>query len=148
VVGPEGLVLGYDLEPPRAGGPAVHTHLADVHQLLPDRVRTDARAALGLAPDAPVAFDAVLSDMAPKTTGIRDTDQARSVGLVEEALALAEALLVADGRFVAKVFQGRGIDPLILTVRKVFSETKVLRPEATRQGSRELFIIGKGRRSS
>jgi 23S rRNA (uridine2552-2'-O)-methyltransferase len=88
-------------------------------------------------------FDVVLSDMAPKTTGIRDADQAHSIGLVEEALALALELLGPDGVFVAKVFQGRGIDELLRTVQRAFFESKVLKPEATREGSREVFIIAK-----
>ena len=49
----------------------------------------------------------VLSDMAPKTTGIRDADQVRSIGLVEHALYFCEDISVPEGIFMAKVFQGR-----------------------------------------
>jgi len=139
-IGPKGLVLGYDLAPIKVGaGPAeVRTFELDVLELDPARIRRDA------GDEHP--FDVVLSDLAPKTTGIRDADQARSIALVEHAMALALALLRPKGCFAAKVFQGRGFDPLLLEVRKKFSEVRALRPEATRQGSREAFVYAKGLR--
>jgi len=87
----------------------------------------------------------VLSDMAPKTTGIRDADQARSIALVEHALYLADTLLVDDAIFAAKVFQGRGFDELVQNIKERFRKVKTLRPKATRTGSREAFIIARGR---
>jgi 23S rRNA (uridine2552-2'-O)-methyltransferase len=144
VIGPRGLLLGYDLEAPRVnGGPQARCMIADVFELSPEQVRAHGREALGLPPDAPFVLDVVLSDMAPKTVGVRDADQARSVALVEKALSLAGSLLASDGVLVAKVFQGRGIDALLVEVRKVFRETKVLKPAATREGSREQFILSR-----
>ena len=89
--------------------------------------------------------DAVVSDMAPKLSGIRDADQARSVHLADCAFQLARALLVEGGVFVAKVFQGRDTDELVGRVKKAFEEVRILKPEATRAGSREVFIVAKGR---
>lgn len=133
-------MLGYDIVAPRVNaGPQVVTFVVDAHELTPDRVRHDAG-------DPVIKFNAVVSDMAPKTTGIRDADQAKSIGLVEQALALAQVMLTNDGVFAAKVFQGRGFDELMRDVRKSFIDVRALRPKATRQGSREAFIIAKKRR--
>lgn len=147
-VGESGVVLGYDIVAPKVtGGPNVHTFVTDVHELTPARIRADLAAALSYDPERPppvqdkLHIHGLLSDMAPKTTGIRDADQARSIGLVEAALELATVLLLPTGCFLAKVFQGRGFDELLLEVRRRFHETKVLRPQATREGSREAFII-------
>jgi 23S rRNA (uridine2552-2'-O)-methyltransferase len=148
-VGQNGAVVGYDLEPVRvAAGARAKTFVADVFELTPEAIRAEIAGITGEDPAGPVRVDAVLSDMAPKLSGIRDTDQARSIGLVERALELADALLRQDGRFVAKFFQGRDADALQKRVREMFVEVKVLRPEATREGSREAFIIAKGRRNS
>jgi 23S rRNA (uridine2552-2'-O)-methyltransferase len=142
VVGPSGLVLGYDLVPPRAPRPPhVHVFEADVYALTPDRIRADAAAAVGSDRAGDGLFDTFLSDMAPKTTGIHDTDQARSEALVECALGLAFELLRPGGVFVAKTFQGRGIDGLLNHVKQGWRDTRVIRPKATREGSRELFIV-------
>jgi 23S rRNA (uridine2552-2'-O)-methyltransferase len=146
VVGAHGLVLGYDLVPPRAPAMSqVRVFEADVHAVTVERIRADLAAAVGAERVGDGLFDTFLSDMAPKTTGIRDADQARSEALVECALGLAEVLLRPGGAFVAKTFQGRGIDALLATVKKGWSDTRVLKPKATREGSRELFIVCRAR---
>jgi 23S rRNA (uridine2552-2'-O)-methyltransferase len=91
--------------------------------------------------------DGVISDMAPKLTGIRDADQAKSVELARSALALAEKIVKPEGYFVAKLFQGHDTDDLVKDVKAVFKEVKLLKPEATREGSREVFLIARERRS-
>ncbi|MBK8012215.1 MAG: RlmE family RNA methyltransferase [Deltaproteobacteria bacterium] len=88
-------------------------------------------------------IDAVVSDMAPKLSGVRDADQARSLGLASHALGIARALVGPRGCFVAKVFQGRDLDAFLLEVKGAFKQVKVIRPEATREGSRESFVIGR-----
>ncbi|MBI4822120.1 MAG: RlmE family RNA methyltransferase [Deltaproteobacteria bacterium] len=150
-VGPGGLVLGYDLVPISVDpGPSVRARAVDVLSLTAREIRVDAWIAMHPGAPAPdelsLRFDVLLSDLAPKTTGIRDADQARSGALVEAALALAIELLDDDGVFVAKVFQGRGFDELLVATKRAFKETRVLKPEATRDGSRESFFIARGRR--
>lgn len=143
-VGKKGLALGYDLEPvtiPLAA--SVTTHVADVFDLTPERVLDDAAAAAS-RDEKPPKMAALLSDMAPKLTGIRDADQARSVHLVEWALRLARGLFEPGrGVFVAKLFQGRDTDGLVAEVKQAFREVKLLKPEATREGSREVFVLGR-----
>ena len=135
-VGDRGLVAGYDIAEMKTGHPSAKTFIADVYELTPERITSDTGVE---------AFDAVISDMAPKTTGIRDADQAKSIGLVEHALALAQVLLKDDGVFAAKAFQGRGFDELLKDIRIAFKDVRALRPKATRQGSREAFIMARKR---
>jgi len=77
---------------------------------------------------------------------VRDADQARSIGLVEVALHLATQVVKPGGHFVAKTFEGRGVDALVLLVKKEFRSVKVQKPKATREGSREMFVVGRERR--
>ncbi|MEO1230431.1 MAG: RlmE family RNA methyltransferase [Myxococcota bacterium] len=141
-VGRKGAVVGYDIVPVEMGfGPRVVAHVADVKTLTPTRILED------LAELTTKPVDALISDMAPKLTGIRDADQAKSVEMVGYGLRLAQALLQPDrGVFVAKLFQGRDTDGLVEDVRKAFREVKLLKPEATRDGSREVFVLGRNLR--
>jgi len=158
-VGRKGAVVGYDIvEPSVGGGPNTRTFVADVHALTAARIRQDlfglvAEGADRPVPDGPIppSFSPHLfvSDMAPKLTGIRDADQAKSVALAGRALSLAAELLPeGGGRFAAKLFQGRDTDAFIEDVKRVFERVKLVKPEATREGSREVFVVGLGRRAA
>jgi 23S rRNA (uridine2552-2'-O)-methyltransferase len=131
-VGPHGKVVGVDRLPlpsPLAGAQVI---VADIYTL------SDEQLLCGLA-----AYDIVLSDMAPDTTGIRATDQARSAQLVGEALSRAERLLAPLGAFVAKIFQGPDVEGLRNRMRQRFSDVRLLKPEASRQQSTEIYLVGK-----
>jgi 23S rRNA (uridine2552-2'-O)-methyltransferase len=86
-------------------------------------------------------FDVVMSDMAPDTTGVRSLDQARSEGLFERALELAEALLVPGGHFVGKLFQGPDFQRLARRCRTNFAEVRTLKPEGSRKDSIEQYVV-------
>ena len=90
--------------------------------------------------------DLVVSDMAPNLSGVESADQARSVGLAEMALAFAVDHLQPGGDFVVKVFQGSGLAPLEKAVRERFAKAYVRKPKASRDRSREIFLVGKGLR--
>jgi 23S rRNA (uridine2552-2'-O)-methyltransferase len=132
VVGAHGKVVGVDRLPLPAPVPGAHVMVADIFEL------SDEQLLCGLA-----AYDVVLSDMAPDTTGIRATDQARSARLVEEALARAERLLAPLGAFVAKVFQSPEVEQLRKRMGRRFADVRLLKPEASRQQSTELYLVGK-----
>lgn len=133
-VGSGGLVLGVDLKPPTVDLPAQVKFLqADVLDLTPEHLST-------LAPP----LDAVLSDVAPATTGVVHADQAKSLALAEAALDLALALLRPGGVFVAKVYQGSGTDQLIRRVKTAFTLGKGHKPPGSRSASRETYILGRG----
>ncbi len=88
--------------------------------------------------------DLVLSDMAPKTSGIHERDVALSFELASLALNVALQWLKPGGHFVAKLFMGDSFEEYDRALRQHFSEVKRLRPESTRKHSREIFFIGKG----
>jgi 23S rRNA (uridine2552-2'-O)-methyltransferase len=90
-------------------------------------------------------YDVVLSDMAPKTTGTREADQARSFDLFMRALDIASDLLKIGGSFVGKIFMGPGFPDAKRAVKSRFSAVRAMRPEATRDTSFEIFLLGLGR---
>ena len=89
-------------------------------------------------------FDVVLSDMAPKTTGIKSVDQLKSLALVESIFELLPILLKPKGNLVAKIFESQGAQDFLKKQKSLFKEFHYLRPEATRKTSKEYFVIGLG----
>jgi len=87
--------------------------------------------------------DLVMSDIAPNITGTRVVDQPRSMYLVELALDLARRVLKPGGNFVCKVFQGEGIDEFVIDARNSFERVKVMKPKASRAGSREVYLVAR-----
>ena len=92
----------------------------------------------GIAPP----FDVVLSDMAPKTIGVKLTDQMRSLELCELALETAERFLKPRGSFVAKIFHSGEFEGFREKLRQRFERVEILRPQSTRKESKEIFFIG------
>lgn len=132
-VGPRGTVLGLDLEPIPALPPPTRTWVADAFspELL-ERLRAE-----GLVP-----FDVVLSDLAPKTSGIHGVDETRSIALAERALGLALAVLKPAGSFVVKVFMGGDFEQYLRLCKQSFLQTKIVRPEASvARGSKEVYVV-------
>ena len=87
--------------------------------------------------------DLVISDMAPNISGNRSVDQPRSMYLAELALDLCERALKAGGDFVCKLFQGEGSDAFIAAARQRFERVRVMKPEASRPGSREVYLVAR-----
>jgi 23S rRNA (uridine2552-2'-O)-methyltransferase len=81
--------------------------------------------------------------MAPKTIGVKVTDEARSLELCRIALAIAQATLRPGGSFVTKVFMGGDFGTLKREVAAAFAEVHVARPAATRESSYEVYLVGK-----
>ncbi|MBI4724005.1 MAG: RlmE family RNA methyltransferase [Rhodomicrobium sp.] len=88
--------------------------------------------------------DAVLSDMAAPTTGHRQTDHLRIMGLAEEALAFAVKVLAPGGIFLAKVFQGGSEKGLLDTLKRDFATVRHVKPKASRAESPELYVLATG----
>ncbi len=91
-------------------------------------------------------FDAVISDMAPRTSGHRFVDQSRSYELFSRALEIGAIVLRPGGRFVGKIFQGEDFETARARVRELFVKARVLRPESVRSESYEIYIAGLERR--
>ena len=132
-VGPRGFVLGLDLEPISPLPPPVQTWVADAFsQELLERLRSEGRA----------PYDAVLSDLAPKTSGIHGVDEARSLDLAGRALSLSLEVLKHGGAFVVKVFMGGDFESFLRTCKQAFRQVKVVRPEASvARGSKEVYLV-------
>lgn len=136
VVGEKGRVVGVDLNPVDIGLPdhaeAMTGDVFDMDDTLREAVGAE--------------FDVVMSDMAPNTTGIKDVDALRSAGLCEAAIAVADEVLKPDGNFVCKIFQGAEFDSVMNTIKRKYAKQKTYKPESTRKASREIFIIGMGKK--
>lgn len=136
-VGPQGHVVGVDLAAIKPlGRPNVKTAVMDV-------LADDFPQALEALHPGPV--DVVVSDLAPKTTGVKDIDLARSHRLAGIALDVFRARGKPGGHFIAKLFMGGDFEAFRREVRQVFREVKVVRPEATRGASMEIYLVGLNR---
>ena len=87
--------------------------------------------------------DLVMSDMAPNISGNRSVDQPRAMYLAELALDLCERALKRGGDFVCKLFQGEGSDAFIASAKQRFGRVRVMKPEASRAGSREVYLVAR-----
>jgi 23S rRNA (uridine2552-2'-O)-methyltransferase len=133
-VGPKGRVIGIDLldiDPI----PGVEFTVMDfLDEDAPDRLK----AMLGgLA-------DGVMSDMAANTTGHKKTDHIKIVGLAELAIHFATEVLAPGGFFVAKVLQGGTEHQLLAQLKRDFKTVRHVKPEASRAGSAELYVLATG----
>lgn len=88
--------------------------------------------------------DVVLSDMAPNTTGMKDIDHLRIMGLLETAYAFACEILNPDGTFVAKIFQGGTEQNLLNEMKRRFKSVKHAKPPASRKESSEFYVVATG----
>lgn len=88
--------------------------------------------------------DILLSDMASNTTGDHQTDHLRIVGMLEEALNLAEKILNKNGVFVGKIFQGGSSNEILKKLRKNFSIVKYFKPDSSRKDSSETYLVALG----
>lgn len=133
-VGPSGSVVGVDLNPPQQGlvGPQVALYKRDIHTL---------RALGDLKREA--KFDCILSDMAPKATGVRFVDQARALELLQWPFERASGFLKEGGHLVAKIFDSQEARTFVRSQKNRFQNTSFLRPKSTRRGSFEHYVICK-----
>lgn len=133
-VGPNGRILGVDLSPVTVDLPNAVFIQADLNDLNLEEVFREH----GFVPP----FDVVMSDMAPKTTGIKSVDQTRSLVLCELALHVAERFLRPGGTFVCKFFQSGDFGQLRNAIKKTFERVEAIKPESTRSISKEIFLVG------
>lgn len=136
-VGARGRVVGVDVTTPE---PMVAGNLSIVSGDIRDSATIDAiRRHVGGG-----VVDVVLSDLAPKLTGVRATDEARADELTRAALSALPVLLRVGGAAVAKVFMNAHYEALARDFRACFARSHATRAEATRRGSTELYLVGLG----
>lgn len=97
---------------------------------------------LAVLGDRPV--DLVMSDMAPNLSGVKDIDQPRAAYLVELAIDLADRVLAPGGSFVAKCFEGEGINTIRSSLKSRFEQLHNFKPKASRGRSREIYLVAGG----
>lgn len=133
--GPGATLVGVDRRP-------IELSLAGFRMVVGDVMTLEPADLLGdLA-----AFDVVLSDMAPDTSGVRRLDQDRSEMLFARALEIAEATLAGGGNFAGKLFQGPEFAALVRHLRAHFAKVKIVKPASSRTQSIEQYVVGLGYR--
>lgn len=133
-IGDKGIIVAVDLNPleiPIKDG--IFFHQGDV-------INRDQELVNLLEQHQP--FDVVMSDMAPKTTGIKITDQTRSLELAENAFEIAMDFLKKNGIFIVKIFNGPDVSNFMARIKKYFKKVKTYKPKSSRSESKEIFILG------
>lgn len=135
LVGGAGTAVGFDLQE------IVPFEEENIHAFVQDIMDKDAIFArleeLGLK-----KADVVTSDLAPKTSGIRDLDQGRSAELTDQAFFIATRILKKGGNFVGKIFEGEEMQAVIKRMKTRFKKVSVFKPASSRDRSFETFVVG------
>ncbi len=131
-VGEQGQVLGVDLQTVKLSLPKnVKVLQADIFEMTVKDFEMNG----GMV-------DVILSDMAPKTTGIRDTDAQRSYALNQQVFELSGDLLRPHGTLLVKAFQGAPLEQLRREFSSSFAQVKLCKPKSSRSESVEIFLLG------
>lgn len=138
-VGTRGLVLGVDLSP-------VNVSLPNAEFLQGNALEMDWQQIL-LERHLLDGFHIVMSDMAPRTTGIRMTDQARSTELCQWALDIALVRLKVHGHFICKLFHSDDFQLIKKRIVSNFVKFEAVKPHSTRTQSKEIFLVGIDRKA-
>ena len=134
-VGNKGFVLGVDLKTIEPfTQPYVRTIMCDI---------TDRETASQILELLPRKADAVISDASPNISGIWEVDHARQMDLAQKALEIAKEVLRPSGSFFVKVFQGEMFSDFLQKMKQNFVNVVIVKPQASRPKSAELFILGR-----
>lgn len=136
IVGQKGKVIGVDLQPIKAF--SERNIIVLEGDITSAQIQKKIKELIG----GPV--DCVLSDLAPKLSGIRDTDMARCLALNQTALGVAVELLGGGGALLIKSFISNDLHSFTAELKQYFSTVQRTKPEATRQGSSEFYFYAKG----
>ena len=136
IAGPSGRVIGVDVKP-------VEIDLSENAHIFQSDANDLPEEAWALIDQG---VDAVMSDMAPSTTGRKEVDAARSLQLCEMALYTADRALCPGGAFVCKIFQGSDFKAFTEAVRRRFDTSKIFKPQSCRKESKEIYVIGMGKK--
>ncbi|MEM1514758.1 MAG: RlmE family RNA methyltransferase [Candidatus Bathyarchaeia archaeon] len=134
IIGDKGFVLGVDTKAIESlGYENVYTLVGDIM----DPVVLERIKAI-----LPRLADVVLSDVSPNISGIWELDHARQIELAERSLQIASSTLRKSGSFFVKVFQGELLEQFLKEVGALFSQIKIVKPEASRKESAEIYVLG------
>jgi 23S rRNA (uridine2552-2'-O)-methyltransferase len=139
MTGKNGFVLGVDLKPiDPFTQEYIRTIIADFTE--PDIVE-QIRSFL------PREADVVISDAAPNITGVWEVDHAKQIDLATNALEIAQCILRPTGNFFVKLFEGEMFNDFILKVKDLFDTVKIVKPQASRAKSSEMYLLALGLKS-
>lgn len=130
--GPEGLVIGVDLEAPQVS--LVHP----LYFLPGDVLSLDFEVIRAQSP----YFEVIVSDLAPKTSGIKGVDQQRSLELAQRAWEIAQEFLASGGHFLVKIFEGPDTGILVTQLKQAFKQCQRIKPAGSRPASKEYYLLG------
>jgi 23S rRNA (uridine2552-2'-O)-methyltransferase len=136
IVGPNGKVIGVDLQPIKT------LNERNIITLEGDIATTEIQQKIKELIGGPA--DSVISDLAPKLSGIRDADMARCLELNQTALNIAVNLLRPGGTLLIKSFISSDLHSFTAGLKRYFSLVQRTKPEATRRGSSEFYFCAKG----
>ncbi len=128
-------IIWFDLKPVELNLPGLVTYQQDI---------TDQEKVKSLLGEQWIQqVDLIQSDMAPNTTGIKDLDAMRSMGLIQETLWMYKELLKPNGKFVIKVFMWPGFEEFVKELKTHFGwrAIKIFKPQACRSASKETYVV-------
>lgn len=131
--GEKGRLIGVDLQEIEPVAPNVSCFVQDAL----DEAGMDAL----LSKQGIDRFDLILSDLAPKTSGVKDIDQWRSIELSHSVLEVAAKYLKRKGTCVMKVFRGADFDEFFAQLKREWKYVKTFSAQASRDRSREIYVI-------
>ena len=135
---PKTKIIAIDIQEIKVSNPNVITIQEDIYKINWEKLKEK----------HPEFFpvDVIVSDMAPKTTGIKNTDQLSSLGLCEMAFFVAQKILKPSGNFVCKIFESGHVHNFVVELRKHFTKVSQFKPKSTRKNSKETFIVALNRK--
>ena len=136
MVGKEGFVLGVDLKSIKP------LETANTQTLIGDITLSETQKLIEEI--LPTKADVIVSDVSPNISGVWEVDHARQMDLASESLKLALKLLKKGGNLFVKVFQGDMFNGFVETVKGHFARVEIIKPEASRAKSAEVFVLGIG----
>jgi len=136
MTGKHGFVLGVDIKPIKPFSQEyIRTIIADL---------TEPNLTEQILSFLPRKADVVLCDAAPNITGVWEVDHARQIDLATKALEVARDILISYGNFFVKVFEGNLLKDFIQTTKESFEEVKIVKPQASRAKSSEIYLLALG----
>ena len=139
-VGPSGLVVGVDLaaiDPP--------IEYENVVAIRGDITEGSVLEEISAAARGPA--DVLLSDAAPKLTGVRAVDRAREEGLLESVEARVPELLRPGGSLLLKILECPEAQAIDRRLRARFSKARSVKVAASRKGTTERYLLATGYRA-
>jgi len=136
MTGKHGFVLGVDIKPIEPFSQEyIRTIIADL---------TEPNLTEQILSFLPRKANVVLCDAAPNITGVWEVDHARQIDLATKALEVARIILINNGNFFVKVFEGNLLKDFIQTTKESFEEVKIVKPQASRAKSSEIYLLALG----